>query len=450
MNISKREKQWLFALGILLVAFLYYQFVYSYLDKALADKSTQEQQIIDKFNKAQDTINNMENQKSNVKIMNAKISKEAFAVYPTVTQEYVILEIDKLLKANHLEGGMEFDAIVLDPVEAIKKSELDKGVLESTMQGVADKYNDKYGNKKEEDKSNNEVNNNKKDDKTTDKTKSNDTSNTSNSTPNNTNNNNTTNNNGGTNTKENKVIKMKGKVKFYGTYENVTKFVKDIKALEKNKICLFGIGMGINDTEWVNGELGIGIYSVPKLDLNSNPALSNSISEYLRWTLNNAYGKTEPFKTDQAAGSKLKVEKPTSDFTISTKGTNSDLPTVMMGKSDDSLRTTYLYVDKNNKQEAEIVLSKQGDKYYYKYKIANSSVPVDYNGNGIEFTPCNSSIIITALSEKRTGDNDKAGVNLKIVNNTGMLVRVEVSGDDNANPRISINGDRNNISVSQK
>lgn len=431
MNISKKEKLWLSILGIVAIGFIYYQFVFLYLEKTVENKEAQEREIETKYNNAKDEIEKMDSKRSKVKILNAKISDEAKGVYPTVSQEHIILEIDKLLKDNGLEGGMEFDAVELDAVDVIKKSDKDKGNLKSTIQATADKYNNSYGKSKDEKNSDDLESNTKEENQTNDKAKSNEKSNTSNSTK-----------KDDKKSNPNKVIKMKGKVKFYGTYQNVVKFVKSIGEREKNKICLYGIGMDINDISWVKGEVGIGIYSVPKID--------DTISDYLNWTLNNTYGKSEPFQLNQSAGNGIKAEVPTSDFMISVKSSSSDLPTIMIGKAYDTLRSTYVYSDANDKHEAEIVLTKQGDKYYYKYKTGNTSMPVDYSGVGNEFIPNGDNIDISISSESKISDSDKSGLKLDIVNNTNKLVKVDISNDDKNNPRVSIGGDNKNISVSQK
>ncbi|ETJ34257.1 Type IV pilus assembly protein PilO, partial [human gut metagenome] len=54
------------------------------------------------------------------------------------------------------------------------------------------------------------------------------------------------------------------------------------------------------------------------------PKINDEIKSYLKWTLNNTYGKTVPFNTGAATGVE-KSEKDSSDFVIGAKSINSDL-----------------------------------------------------------------------------------------------------------------------------
>ena len=129
MKISKREKIMLLALGIFALGILYYQFGYTTLVKKAEEKTKQKNEIEEKYNRAMNTINSMETQRSTVKILNAKIDDESAPFYPTISQEHIILEINKLLEDSGLEGGMTFESAEVKGVESIKKSEKDKGLM---------------------------------------------------------------------------------------------------------------------------------------------------------------------------------------------------------------------------------------------------------------------------------------------------------------------------------
>lgn len=436
LNISKREKVLLSILGIILVGFVYYNFIYCNLVNYVDKKTAEKQEIETKYNTAKATIDAMDNQRSRLKMLTAKVNDEAKPLYPTVSQEHIIVEIDDLIKQCNLEGGFEFDDVKLDSVPTFKKSEKDKGVLESSIQATADKYNNKFGDSKDKGNTKKDENNNS-DSNAADNQQDSNSSSTADSSSNSTDNSNST----GKENKKNTVVYMEGKVKFYGTYENVVKFVKAMEEKDK-KIALYGIGMDINDSEWVKGELGIGIYSIPKIN--------DEISDYLKWTIDGTYGKAEPFQLNQPAGTGIQMDGNDSDFSISSRSSSSELPTVMIGRADDNLRTSYVYADGNNEQSAEIVFTQDGDNYYYKYKTANGSMPVDFKGKGNQFTPVGKNIVIDISSEERLSKNDKAGLNIKITNDTDKLIMVNVSGDDSDNPRISIDGDKSDITVNKK
>ena len=144
------------------------------------------------------------------------------------------------------------------------------------------------------------------------------------------------------------------------------------------------------------GAVNIIIYSIPKIDDETN--------RYLKWDLNNMYGKAQPFNVGSAAGTGIKSGIDVSDFMVGVKSSTSELPTLMIGKANDDLRTTYAYGDGNNEQNAEIVLTKRDDKYYYKYKTNIDKIPVSYNDLGNEFVPNSDNIVVHITFKEYTID----------------------------------------------
>lgn len=447
MKISKKEKVMLLVLGIIAIGILYYQFGYANLVKIVEQKTAQKIEIEEKYNKAEKTIKSIEKQKSTEKILKAKINDEAAPFYPTVSQEHIILEFDKLIQESGLEGGMTFEAIEVKGVESLKKSENDKGLEESSLQDDADEYKFKYGESKEEDESiNNESNSegsnenqdNSEESNKTDKnlTNSDNSSNKSESTKDT-----KSDKNAKADEEGNTVTQIKFNVDFNGSYENVVKFLKAVGDYER-KIPVYTINMSTKNLEEVKGSVNMVIYSVPKIN--------DELSTYLKWDLNNTYGKSKPFNVDSGVGNGIKSDKDINDFMVSVKSIESDLPTLMMGKADDELRTTYAYGDGNDEQNAEIVFTQVDDKYYYKYKTSNDKIPENYNDLGNEFIANSDNIVLNIMSESRSNSDDKSGLKLKIINNTNKLVMVDLSGDDPNDPRVSIDGDSKNITINQK
>lgn len=453
MKISKKEKVMLLVLGIIAIGILYYQFGYANLVKIVEQKTAQKIEIEEKYNKAEKTIKSIEKQKSTEKILKAKINDEAAPFYPTVSQEHIILEFDKLIKESGLEGGMTFEAIEVKGVESLKKSEKDKGLEESSLQDDADEYKFKYGESKEEnetisedkdatssneaDQSSTKSDNNSESSNKTDKNSTNsENSNKSESTKDD-----KSDKNSKSDEEENTVTQIKFNVDFNGSYENVVKFLKAVGDYER-KIPVYTINMSTKNLEEVKGSVNMIIYSIPKIN--------DEVREYLEWDLNNTYGKSKPFNVDSGVGNGIKSDKDVNDFMVSVKSIDSDLPTVMIGKANDILRTTYAYGDGNNEQNAEIVFTKQDDKYYYKYKTSNDKIPENYSDLGNEFIPNSENIVLNIMSESRSNSDDKSGLKLKIINNTNKLVMVDLSGDDPNDPRVSIDGDSKNITINQK
>ena len=89
----------------------------------LKKRLKEESEIKQKYDTAMNTINSMEDKKSDVKILKAKISDETLPFYPTISEEHIIVELDKLLKDSGLKGGITFKPIVSDSVENSKKED---------------------------------------------------------------------------------------------------------------------------------------------------------------------------------------------------------------------------------------------------------------------------------------------------------------------------------------
>lgn len=430
MTISNKEKIMLSILGIIIISFGYYKFVYCLQMNKIEEQTKQKNEIEQKYNNAMNTINSIENKKSDVKILKAKINDESLPFYPTISEEHLILELDKLLKDSGLEGSITFEPIVSDSIESVEGK--DKILAESSLQGMVDQYNSEKGN--------NEENNS-----ASEKTKQNNNSTSSSSNKNEVSNNNdktsiTNNTNNSTNQKKNTVHYLKCVVDFEGNYEGLNKLLNTIGKNEK-KIVVNSVNLSQDTLDSIQGTINLEIYSVPKIN--------DELESYLKWNLNNTYGKSVPFSTGTASGS-IKENKDINDFLVSVKAIDSDLPTIMMGKANDSLRTTYVYADSNSEEDVEMILTQDGDKYYYKYKTSKGTYPANYDGLGAEFVPASKNIVLNILSGNRMSANDNSEIKLKIVNKTDKLAQIDISGDDSNNPRVVVDGDASNISVNKK
>lgn len=410
MRISNKEKIMLYILGIIIIGFIYYQFVYSYQMNIIQDKMKSQNEIEQKYTEAENTIKAIESKKSDLKILKAKISDESLSFYPTISEEHIILELDTLLKDSGLNGGIKFNPIISDGVEKTKDKD-SKTLQKSSIQGIVDQYNNVADDKKESNSKSEKSNSNNNDASGDSKDK-----------------------------KKNTVQYVKFEVNFEGSYDGLNKLLNTIGKNEK-KMVVNSIKIDEDTLNSVKGTINIEIYSIPKID--------DELESYLDWKLNNTYGKSVPFSTGSANGN-IQANNDTGDFIASVKSSTSDLPTVMLGKGDDSLRTTYIYGDSNSQENVEMVLTQDGDKYYYKYKTSKGTFPANYDGIGEEFVPASQNIDLKIQSENRVTSNDKSELKLKIVNKTDKLVNVDISGDDSADPRVTVEGDGSNISVNQK
>ncbi|NFN94144.1 pilus assembly protein PilO [Clostridium botulinum] len=391
MKISKKERIMLCILAIVIVGFIYYQLIYLNQTSKIVDKSKTKNELEQKYNNTIETINSLENRKSEIKILNTKVSDKSTSFYPIINQEHLILELDKLLKDSGLEGGFIFNKIEVTEVPKTEKSQED--LKESTITQMTEKYNNEVNE--------NTSNENKKD-----------------------------------------VEQIKLELNFSGSYTSLDSFLNSVRNYER-KIVVNSITITQKTIDEVVGTIGLEVYAMPKVD--------NDLQKYLNWTLNNTYGKLSPFSLDSSVGNVVTDgEKTDSDFLVSVKSITSELPSIIMGKSNDKSKSTYVYANNNDVEEAEIIITKSDDKYYCKYKTSNGDFPVSYGGLGQEFTPISDNINIKILSESRVNSDDKSGLRISVVNKTDKLVNVEIDNDDLGNARVTVNGDGKNISVTNK
>jgi type IV pilus assembly protein PilO len=447
MKISNKEKTMLFVLGSIIVGFLYYQFVYSSQVIQLQGKIKEESEIKQKYETVMNTIKSMESKKSDVKILNAKIENGALPFYPTISEEHIILELNQLLEDSGLKGGITFAPIVSDSVEVSKVEQ--KSLAESSLQSIVDEYSSNF---KDTEKTG-EINDEDIDNSTKSET-TNNASGTSNAdSKSDSNSANASNKKDSKDVKKNTVQYLKCEVKFEGTYDSVNKFLNTI-GLNEKKIVVNSIKISADTLDGVKGTMSLEIYSIPKIN--------DELETYLKWDLNNTYGKSVPFSagttgtvgttsintgTTTNTSTSVQENKEPSDFIALVKPTASDLPTITIGKAKDSLRTSYVYADSNSVENVEMTLIQDGEKYYYKYKTSKGTFPANYDGLGAEFVPESQNIVLNILSRSRLDANDDSGMKFKIINKTDKLLKVNISGEDSNNPRVTVEGDLSNVSV---
>lgn len=413
MKLSKKEKVLTCVLGMLVIGVIYYKGVYSVQSQKIQSKKIERDNIEDEYNKAMNTINQMESKKSEKKMLNAKSDDISSMFYPVISQEHIILELNKLLKDSGLKGQYKFNSIEVKDVEKIDKKIIT--LKENSLSDIVNQYNqledgssilNNNTNTEEPNKENNPQNTNE------------------------------------TNNSENKnsIQQFKCELSFKGQYSQLSDFLNLISEYDR-KIVVTDINIAQKTLDNITGTMNLEFYAVLKLN--------NDLEEYLNWELNNMYGKNVPFSAG-AAGNMNSDRSITSDFKIAVNSNSSVLPTVIIGKSNDSLRNSYVYAESNKDENAELILSQDGDNYYYKYKTANGSYPVNYSGKGKKFLPISDNIVIDILSDSRVNSDDKSGLILKITNNTDKLLKININGDDSKNPRVTIDGDGSNISINKK
>ncbi|EHK2442123.1 hypothetical protein KCL46_002164 [Clostridium perfringens] len=397
MKINKREKTLLFVLALGVVGFGYYKVVWDYQYNKLKDLKSKELKVKQEYNDDVKMVNSIEPNKEEINIFNSEIQNLTSGFYSNISQPNIILELNNLMNDANVKGTMSFSEIKTMPViekqegDSSSKSENDEN--KNQIQGIVNDYNNITDNKKNEDKK----------DKKPEEIYN--------------------------------LNQMTVSLSVNGTYDNVMKFLKSIEENPKH-INILNFNLSAQTDGNVSANMNIQLVAIPKIDASKE--------EFT--TADEKYGKENPFSGASAVGtgiieSELENSKVKNDFLMTVRPINSDLPTIVLGKSDDKDKKTYLNNDENSVSNIEMYISGDNGKYYYKYKVEGKSYPTKFEGNGEEFKPNGNDINFEIFSEKRVNNDDKSGANIKIVNSSDKEVNLIINKDDEKSPRVNVTTD---------
>ncbi|EOU1570967.1 hypothetical protein ACHM17_05475 [Clostridium perfringens] len=397
MKINKREKTLLFVLALGVVGFGYYKVVWDYQYNKLKDLKSKELKVKEEYNHDVKMVNSTEPNKEEINIFNSEIQNLTSGFYSNISQPNIILELNNLMNDANVKGTMSFSEIKTMPVmdkqdgDSSSKSEDDENP--NQIQGIVNDYNniiDKKKNEDNKDKKQEEIYN---------------------------------------------LSQMTVSLSVNGTYDNVMKFMKSIEENPKH-INILNFNLSAQTDGNVSANMNIQLVAIPKID--------TSKEEFT--TADEKYGKENPFSGASTVGTgtienELENSKVKNDFLMTVRPINSDLPTIVLGKSDDKDKKTYLNNDENSVSNIEMYISGDNGKYYYKYKVEGKSYPTKFEGNGEEFKPNGNDINFEIFSEKRVNKDDKSGANIKIVNSSDKEVNLIINKDDEKSPRVNVTTD---------
>lgn len=406
MKMSQREKNLLIIVSCVLAAVLYFQFIFTPKQVEIAQLENELFDVQTRYDQVMQNINSLQSRKEKIKKITASISESTSVLYPTLIQEKIILALDELINETGVIATIGFSQISAQAVEPFTG-----GTYESPQSSLSSLSNQYSSLTNAETMMEESVKN--------------DSLITSNST----------------------VEVMSIGLSFTGTYEVVKAFIDAIQSWEYNLVLSNLSLTPLNENE-VSGSTTLEFYAVPKL--------SDQDQEYLEWTLENTYGKELPFSNGAASGaysstmeqllaSGVKVY----DFMMLVRSSASDLPAVTIGKALDETRESYLFTDKNEVEPVTITFKQDGEKYYYRYETSEGAYPSNEE-LGIEFTPVNETIEMQIMSESRVEATDQVGVKLKVINETDLVVNIDIKDDDIAAPRISVNSEGFTVNVKNK
>ncbi|MDG6878900.1 hypothetical protein Cp4447_00578 [Clostridium perfringens] len=394
MKINKREKTLLFVLALGVVGFGYYKVVWDYQYNKLKDLKSKELKVKQEYNDDVKMVNSIEPNKEEINIFNSEIQNLTSGFYSNISQPNIILELNNLMNDTNVKGTMSFSEIktmpVMDKQEGDSSSKSENDENKNQIQGIVNDYNNITDKKKNEDKKNK---------------------------------------------KQEEIYnlnQMTVSLSVNGTYDNVMKFMKSIEENPKH-INILNFNLSAQTDGNVSANMNIQLVAIPKIDASKE--------EFT--TADDKYGKENPFSGASVAGTgtienELENSKVKNDFLMTVRPINSDLPTIVLGKSGDKDKKTYLNNDENSVSNIEMYISGDNGKYYYKYKVEGKSYPTKFEGNGEEFKPNGNDINFEIFSEKRVNKDDKSGSNIKIVNSSDKEVNLIINKDDEKSPRVNV------------
>ncbi|MGU8571016.1 hypothetical protein ACV3R5_10860 [Clostridium perfringens] len=397
MKINKREKTLLFVLALGVVGFGYYKVVWDYQYNKLKDLKSKELKVKEEYNHDVKMVNSTEPNKEEINIFNSEIQNLTSGFYSNISQPNIILELNNLMNDANVKGTMSFSEIktmpVMDKQEGDSSSKSEDDENPNQIQGIVNDYNnitDKKKNEDNKDKKQEEIYN---------------------------------------------LSQMTVSLSVNGTYDNVMKFMKSIEENPKH-INILNFNLSAQTDGNVSANMNIQLVAIPKIDASKE--------EFT--TADEKYGKENPFSGASAVGkgtieNELENSKVKNDFLMTVRPINSDLPTIVLGKSDDKDKKTYLNNDENSVSNIEMYISGDNGKYYYKYKVEGKSYPTKFEGNGEEFKTNGNDINFEIFSEKRVNKDDKSGANIKIVNSSDKEVNLIINKDDEKSPRVNVTTD---------
>lgn len=404
MKISNREKSMLVVLLMLIIGVGYYNFVYVDHVAKLDELKAQEQELKIKKEAVETAIANMEVNSASVAMLQEQIAAESESLYPDILQEKIILELNKLIDDSGITANISFTEVTTAPIESYftnsgeEESTSSSSSLEEMAEDIREKNelgevlesNKELGEEQEAERDGEEVQE-----------------------------------------EEDTVTQMKVSVAFTGTYDNTLRFIKAISEYER-LIAVPNISIASSGEEEVSGAVDLEFYSVPKL--------SGTDEEYLKWALNNKYGKGNPFTGGSSSVTIPEEEKNNSAYNmlVVLKENISDLPSVTMGISESDMTETHLSDDTNGIHNINMEITEADGKYYVKYMLGDKNYPKDFNSMGYELTNINGTINIGIKSCLRSSMDDKVAINFNIENSTSKRAVITIMDDDQNAPRVNI------------
>ncbi|UWG98589.1 hypothetical protein LPY66_07305 [Dehalobacter sp. DCM] len=386
MKLSLREKYLLFGLAGIIVLIIYYLFVFQpqwqNLTQLQAQAAANAKLIADikEFQQPDSVI------AEEYKLMKAKVDNQTRMFFPLNSQDKTIITVDQLLSSADLSGkALSFAYPVLKTDTAVAAS---GGSTEMTYY-----LHDLLAGSQAAGTPGAAINPN------------------------------------------NQIPSMDLTIQFNGSYSSLLSFLSKTEALEKKMFLKSMTITPSTETAGVSGNVVFRLYLLPKFN--------GADADFLNWDIQGTYGTANPFvavggtvAASQAPSASAAVQTSPTDFLMSVAPVTADIPAVILGKSNDYTRSSYVYSDEQTFVSVSIRLTEKEGKYYYQFTNAGDTYPK--TGTPEEFVPIGNNLSLAVYSAVRNQQNDQNGVNLTISNDTDKPFTVQILNDDTKSPRIKI------------
>lgn len=398
MKFTLREKLLAVGLGLLVLMFGYYQFVFQPQRKAINILTTQVSANKLQIQGINDFLKPDSKLPQDYKLIKFKTDEQTRMFFPLADQEKIILSLDQMLTSTALNGL----SVSFSTPQLVKSTSTTKptGLLDYYLKSLV------------EDKGKVST-----DTKVAVPTVAND---------------------------KNQIPSMDITLQYSGTYASLLSFLSTVEGWEK-KLFVKTVLIGPNkNAPGVSGNIVFRLFMLPKYP--------SSDLEFLKWDINSAYGSPDPFVfiagtsvPSVSDGAKAITVPNTADFVLSMKPITADLPAVVLGKAKDYTRASYVYSDNPGFVNTKIKVTKKEGKYYFQYQTQNDSYPKDSSMEA--FQPLGQSINLLIYSSPRNPENDQNGINLSVINEADLPFVVQVLNDDPTKPRVKVTEQSGNVQI---
>jgi len=427
MKITNREKVLLSVLLVVSIIASFYVFVYEPSMNKISALEIEASEARQKEENTKRDIDSIEEKRAQYEKLDDDVYRGTQRIFPVIHQEKILAIINKLL----LDADIKALSITFTELEVggIEKKERSKDLPKLPLDELVDRFKGKTAEKGENTDSNTE----NEDGEQQSQEKKEDS---------------------GNNSSKGTTQKMTATISIKGTYEKIIQLLKQIESYEK-EIIVKSLSINSEGKPELSGNIVLDFYAIPKIH--------DQDEKYLKWEYSSPYSTDNPFSVFQGysssvgtnvskVGTKSNREQLVNkavqmaeqmkfiefDFSMVLSPMSADVPSVILGRSNDISGKSLLWAKNSEYEDVEIQMIQKDNKYYYKYRLEESCVPENYSEDMIEFQPKDKTVNMYVVSSPRNQENDYNGAYLSVINHTDLTFNIYVNHEDKVNPRLKI------------